>query len=332
MCRSWLNLLWLWLPLVAQADELEAGLAAYRAKHYDQAYMYLQPLAEAGVPAAQFTLGQMYRYGRGFVKSTTEALPLLKQAAEANYLPAQNALGEMHELGEGVAQDFEAAALWLQKAANAGDAKGQLNLALHYIRVEDARDFAQAAKWFKLAADQNEPEAQYFYARLLLDGKGVEQNLQEAMSWLAKSSAQQHAPAQRFLYLLQQPETPDRNLALRDLKRFLSAGVATLETISTDASYGFDKANPIKPGPGFESEWRYLNALRGPQGEIVHYQRLGHCCTFNTDVAERGKGFLDQYELRYEGIAKPMMVYLNMFEPAHLSAPQGFTFVRDKED
>ncbi|MBT9613947.1 MAG: sel1 repeat family protein [Burkholderiales bacterium] len=333
MSRSWLNLIWLLpLSLMAHAGELEDGLAAYHAKHYGQAFMYLQPLAEEGVPAAQFTLGEMYRRGRGFVKSTPEALPWLKQAAQANHLPALNVLGEMHETGEGVAQDFEAAAQWFQKAADAGDAKGQLNLGLHYIRVEDARDFTQAAKWFKRAAEQNEPEAQYFYARLLLDGKGVEQNTEEAMTWLAQSSAQRHAPARRFLHLLQQAETPDRNLALRDLKRYLSAGVATLEAVSTDASYGFEKTNPIKPGPGFESEWRYLNALRGPSGEIVHYQRLGHCCTFNTDAAERGKGFLDQYEVSYDGLAQPLILYLNMFEEAQLSAPLGFAFTQEKED
>ncbi|MBI5751987.1 MAG: sel1 repeat family protein [Hydrogenophilales bacterium] len=337
MYRSWPNLIWLLLPLMAQASEpeageLENGLAAYHAKNYAQAFMHLQPLAEEGVPAAQFTLGEMYRRGRGFVKSTPEALPLLKQAAEANHLPALNVLGEMHEAGEGVAQDFEAAAQWFQKAADAGDAKGRLNLALHYLRVEEVRDFNQAAKWFKLAAEQNELEAQYFYARLLLDGKGVEQNAEEAMTWLARSSAQGHAPARRFLHLLQQDETPDRNLALRELKRYLSAGVATLEAVSTDAGYGFEKTNPIKPGPGFESEWRYLNALRGPSGEIVHYQRLGHCCAFNTDASERGKGFLDQYELTYDGLAKPLILYLNMFEEAQMKAPQGFTFTREKEE
>ena len=332
MYRSWRSLIWLILPLTAQAGELDNGLAAYHAKNYGQAFMHLQPLAEAGVAPAQFTLGEMYRRGRGFVKSTLEALPLLKQAAAANYFPALNVLGEMHEVGDGVTQDFAVAQQWFQKAADAGDAKGQLNLALHYLRVEDARDFTQAAKWFKLAAEQNEPEAQYFYARLLLDGKGIELNVDQAMVWLAKSSVQGHAPARHFLHLMQQAETPDRNLALRDLKRHLSAGVGTLQAVSTDPTYGFEKINPIRPGLGFESEWRYLNALRGPKGEIVHYQRLGHCCAFNTDVAERGKGFLDQYELTYDGLAKPLVLYLNMFEEAQLTAPQGFTFTHEKED
>lgn len=332
MYRSWLNLIWLLLPLLAQAGELEDGLAAYRAKNYTHAFMQLHPLAEAGVPAAQFTLGEMYRHGHGFVKSATEALPWLQLAAAANYFPAQNTLGEMSEIGEDVEQDFDVAAKWFQKAADAGDAKGQLNLALHYVRVEESRDFVQAAKWFKLAAEQNEAEAQYFYARLLLDGKGVEQNMVEAATWFAKASAQGYAPAQRFLRLAQQADTPDRNLALRDLKRNLSAGVATLSSVSTDASYGFEKTNPIKPGSSFDAEWRYLNALRGPSGEIVHYQRLGHCCPFDSDAAERGKGFLDQYELIYDGLAKPLILYLNMFEEAQLIAPLGFTIAKDKGD
>ena len=83
-CSAWLLL----LSFAVHAGELEDGLAAYHGKDYAQAFMRLQPLAEQGVPAAQFTLGEMYRRGRGFVPSAAEALPLLQQAAAANYLPA----------------------------------------------------------------------------------------------------------------------------------------------------------------------------------------------------------------------------------------------------
>ena len=332
MSRSWCSAWLLLLPFAACAGELEQGLAAYRTKNYAQAFMYLQPLAEQGVPAAQFTLGEMYRRGRGFVPSAPEALPLLQQAAAANYLPACIALGEMFESGDGVKQNEDAAAQWFQKAAEAGDAKGQLHLGLHYIQVQDERDFEKAAAWLKRAAQQNEPEAQYFYARLLLDGKGVAQDRAEAMVWLGRASAQGHAPAQRFLHLLMQADTPGRALALRDLKRHLAAGVAVLESISSDAHYGFDQAHPIKTGRGFEAEWQYLNALRGPRGEVVHYQRLGYCCAFDTDAAESGKGFLDQYALTYEGLAKPFILYLNMFEDGQRQAPAGFSFVREPAD
>ena len=333
MLRLCLSLALLLLSVATHAGELEDGLAAYRSKDYAQALLLLQPLAEQGVPEAQYAFGQMYRLGRGFIRSLPEALPWLQQSADANYPPAQIALGQMYESGEGVKQNFETAQQWFQKAAESGNAKAQLHLGLHYIRIDPGRDFAKAAVWLKLAAQQNEAEAQYFLARLLLDGNGVEKDPAEAMLWFYRAGAQGHAPSQRFLRLLKQADTPDRGLALRDLRRQLSAGVAVLEAVSSDAGYGFDKAHPIKTGPGFVSEWRYLNALRGPHGEVVHYQRIGACCAFETKAVERGKGFLDQYTLIYEGLDKPVTIYLDMFEalslPAVPPAPLGFSFVRE---
>lgn len=330
MSRLYASLaVWL-LAFPVLAADLEDGIAAYRSQDYAQALLLLHPLAEQGEAAAQYTLGQMYRRGRGFILSVPEALPLLQQAAAANYPPALIALGEMYETGEGVEQDLEAAQKWYRKAAEAGNAQGQLHLGVHFIRIEEGRDFAQAAEWLKRAAQQNEAEAQYFLARLLLDGHGVERDRAEAMLWFYRAGTQGHAPAQRFLYLLKQAETPDRELALRDLRRQLSAGVAVLEAVSNDPSYGIDKMHPVKIGPGYPSEWRYLNALRGPRGEVVHYQRIGACCPFDTPAVERGKGFLDHYQLHYDGLEKPLDIYLNMFEPAPTPAPPqaplGFTF------
>ena len=170
--RAMILLSGLVLPMtIAHAGDLEAGLVAYQKQDYAQALLLLHPLAEQGEPVAQYTLGQMYRRGRGFIPSLAEALPWLQQAASAKYPPAQIALGQMYEAGEGVPQDLEAAAQWFQKAAESGSAKAQLQLGVHYIRIEAGRDFDQAATWLKRAAQQNEPEAQYFLARLLLDGR-----------------------------------------------------------------------------------------------------------------------------------------------------------------
>ncbi len=327
--KSAVTLLFLLLSVAACADDLEDGLAAYRSKDYPQALLLLQPLADNGAPIAQYTLGQMYRLGRGFILSLPEALPLLQQAADAKYPPAQIALGEMYERGEGVTQNLETSEQWFEKAASSGNAKAQLHLGVHYIRIDPGRDFAKAATWLKLAAQQNEAEAQYFLARLFLDGNGVEKDRAEAMLWFYRAAAQGQVPAQRFLRLLKQADTPDRGLALRDLRRQLSAGVATLDAVSTDASYGFDKMHPIKTGSSFIAEWRYLNALRGPKGELVHYQRMGACCAFDTQAAESGKGFLDQYTLTYDGLEKPVAIFLNMFEEGALQAPLGFSFVHE---
>lgn len=327
MLRFCLSLIFVLFSSATFADDLADGVLAYRNKDYPQALLLLHPLAEQGVPAAQYTLGQMYRHGRGFVLSLPEALPWLQQAAAAGYPPAQIALGEMHEAGEGVTQDLDVAEQWFRKAADSGSAQGQLHLGVHYIRINPGRDFAKAATWLKLAAQQNEAEAQYFLARLFLDGNGVEQDRAEAMVWFYRAGAQGHAPAQRFLDLLKQAETPDRGLALRELRRQLSAGVATIEKVAIDPAYAYDKLQPVNVGGAdYAAEWRYLNALRGPRGEVVHYQWIGSCCVFETEAAEQGKGFLDQYSLRYEGLAKPRVIYLNMFESSTPLAPMGFTF------
>lgn len=331
MLRLCLSLALLLHFSVVSADDLEDGVAAYRNKDYAQTLLLLHPLAEQGVPAAQYTLGQMYRRGRGFILNLSEALPWLQQAAEAGYPAAQIALGEMYEAGEGVTQDLDLAAQWFQKAADSGSAQGQLHLGVHYIRIDPGRDFAKAATWLKRAALQNEAEAQYFLARLYLDGNGVEKDRAEAMVWFYRAGAQNHAPSQRFLYLLKQAETPDRGLALRELRRQLSAGVATLEKIANDPAYAFDKSQPVEVGAGYVAEWRYLNALRGPRGEVVHYQWVGACCVFDDAAAEQGKGFLDHYSLHYEGLTKPLSIYLNMFKTSTPMAPLGFTFSQNPE-
>ena len=322
-----LSLCVLLLPLVAHAGELESGLAAYKAKNYAHAFLVLAPLAEAGATEAQFVLGEMYRKGDGVVRSAEEAIPLLTRAAEAGHAGAQLALAQMYEAGEDVEQNPDAALQWLTRLAEHGDAQGQLNLGLHYIRVEAHRDFEQAAKWIRMSAEQSEAEAQYFYARLLLDGRGVEANVEEATQWFDKAARQKHVQAQRFLRVLALPESPDKDLEMRELRRHIAAGVGQLSGISSDAGYGFGKSSPIRAGQDYAAEWRYLNALRGPNGEVVHYRNLGHCCFFVSTEAERGKGFLDRYEVHYDGLAKPAILYFNLFaNEVLLQAPVGFSF------
>ena len=59
---------------------------------------------------------------------------------------------------------------------------------------------------------------------------------------------------------------------------------------------------------------------------MVHYQRMGACCVYETEAAEQGKGFLDLYRLSYEGLAEPLDIYLNMFSAGTPQVPRGFSF------
>ncbi|MFC7668783.1 hypothetical protein ACFQT0_16455 [Hymenobacter humi] len=74
---------------------------------------------------------------------------------------------------------------------------------------------------------------------------------------------------------------------------------------------------------------RYLNALKGPQGQVVTYERQASCCPFKT---RRGvvdnTGMLDVYAVTWEGKTTPVTLYINMYRGGRLLAPQGFTAAR----
>jgi hypothetical protein len=105
-----------------------------------------------------------------------------------------------------------------------------------------------------------------------------------------------------------------------------------LSEVSTDASYGYTEANPIKVGfkdkaGGPTQERQFLNALLGPNGETVTFTRQGSCCHFKTkNSAFNDMGLLDIYEVTYQGLTEPIKLYVNMYDGGPLKAPKGFTF------
>ncbi|OON69474.1 hypothetical protein [Hymenobacter sp. CRA2] len=58
----------------------------------------------------------------------------------------------------------------------------------------------------------------------------------------------------------------------------------TLTETSTDADYGYTDYKPVcvggvKDNACVRNEQRFLNALRGPEGQEISYRRLGSCCS-----------------------------------------------------
>jgi len=102
---------------------------------------------------------------------------------------------------------------------------------------------------------------------------------------------------------------------------------------SQDESYGFTANNPVRVGGGREAgarnQQRYLNALLGPRGEVLRYEREGSCCAFK--VVEAGidnEGQLDVYSVTWKGRQQPLKLYLNMYEEGTLAAPVGLSAAR----
>ena len=110
---------------------------------------------------------------------------------------------------------------------------------------------------------------------------------------------------------------------------YLREDIIKLTEISTDSKYGYTQKKPIKVG-SIEKEYHFLNALKGPNGEEITWQRNGSCCAFKSKSAAFGKGFLDVYTLAYQG-GEPITLYLNGYDYEDLKCPIGLTFVSDTE-
>ena len=96
----------------------------------------------------------------------------------------------------------------------------------------------------------------------------------------------------------------------------------------TDA-YGYGRRNPVRVGGGTQSgaanQRRWLDGLHGPGGQPVRYRRLGSCCDFQGPGGVRGA--LDAYEVTYDGLERPVVLYMDMYTPPQgpAPAPEGFT-------
>jgi hypothetical protein len=94
--------------------------------------------------------------------------------------------------------------------------------------------------------------------------------------------------------------------------------------VADEPEFAITKERPVQVGGGAFTiaarERRYLDALRGPEGQPVQYKRVG---------TERGADqttILDRYEVTYPGLEKPLYLFLDAyhFDDA-LKAPKGLT-------
>ncbi len=97
---------------------------------------------------------------------------------------------------------------------------------------------------------------------------------------------------------------------------------------SKDKQYGYQQDYPINvfyknTKDETLNQKRFLDALVGPKGEKINYKKLESCCPFPTKRNEIGAGFLDVYELSWEGLKTPIKLYLNSYEKGALLIPVG---------
>lgn len=201
-------LAWVPLPVAAETEgDVEAGIAAFEAGRFGEAYNELKPAAEAGDADAQLYLAKIYGSGLSVPKDLSIANEWLRRSAIQGNIRAIVALGYVYSNGIGVSEDKERAFKLYRKAAQKGDPVAQSNIGLMYQYGEGVDfDALMAARWYERAAAQGDPVAQTHLGQLTWMGTGeVTRDRRRALRLLRAAAEQDHAHGQ-YLYCANQTE------------------------------------------------------------------------------------------------------------------------------
>ena len=203
---------------LAKLDELLKGTNVRR--------MDIFEAAEAGLPEAQFQLGQRYLEGNGVEQSDEKAFEWFLKAAEQNNGNAQFHLGRLYFLGNGVAQDTEEGIKWFKKAAdnNTGAAEYFLGMFTEDGEGGFEANEEEAFKLYERAAKHGDGDGVFNLGRCYENGIGVARDLIKAAENYAEAKKMGHDDADDALRDLKE--------TAKDLQKELEERISTDEEIS----------------------------------------------------------------------------------------------------
>jgi TPR repeat protein len=152
---------------------------------------YFRRSADLGYGPAQIALGYYYETGTFLAREPGQAVDLYRKAAQQGDPLAGWLAGRLYFLGSTVGRDLDTAQKWLKISASQNNAYG----AYYLGRLMADRDYTKAPALFKIAADQGLPQAQYFYAKALKDGRGIPEDRLNAYVWYTISADAGYAAA-----------------------------------------------------------------------------------------------------------------------------------------
>ena len=155
---------------------------------YAEAATWYRRAAEAGHQAAARCLGSLYLSGNGVAKDTDEGTRWLRAAANGGNRASQVDLANLVLEGTSDLDDDVNVAQWFGAPASSGDAIAAFNLGLCFAEgVGVRKDEELAAKWMRRAAE-GMAQAQYMYARMLQDGRGMVADQKQARLWFERAA------------------------------------------------------------------------------------------------------------------------------------------------
>jgi TPR repeat protein len=140
---------------------------------------YFRRSSDLGYGPAQIALAYYYETGTFLAREPGRAVDLYRKAAQQGDPLAGWLAGRLYFLGTAGVADREAAQKWLKLSADQNNAYG----AYYLGRLMADRDYTKAPRLYKIAADQGLPQAQYYYAKTLRDGRGIPQDRFTAYIW-----------------------------------------------------------------------------------------------------------------------------------------------------
>jgi uncharacterized protein len=141
---------------------------------------YFRRSSDLGYGPAQIALGYYYETGTFLARDPGQAVDLYRKAAQQGDPLAGWLAGRLYFIGApGVGRDLDSAQKWLKQAADQNNAYG----AYFFGRLMAERDYTKAPALYKIAAEQGLPQAQFFYAKTLKDGRGVPLDRFNAYVW-----------------------------------------------------------------------------------------------------------------------------------------------------
>lgn len=169
----------------------DLAYGAFQRGYYLSALELALPRADAGDPAAQTLIAEIYWRGLGVALNRKKAATWYHFAAKAGNSAAQFSYANILLQGKYVSEDKKSGRDFMEKAAKSGHTRAQFNLG-QIITAERPTwaGFKKALPWYEKAANAGLADAQYAMANIHAEAQGVTVNDdKKAREWFAKSAA-----------------------------------------------------------------------------------------------------------------------------------------------
>ncbi len=171
---------------------------------FQKALYWYETAAKHGDIRALYQIGYLYeelndpRASQMYKEAVEESQKLITVADETN---AYAVLAICSMRGKGILKDEKKGVELLRKAALKGYPNAQAKLgSCYYKGFMCETNIENAVKWFRRAAYNGDPQGQYrLGVYLLLDAKGIKQNMADGINWIKKAAIQEYVLSQVVL-------------------------------------------------------------------------------------------------------------------------------------